>query len=170
MLIDTDHFLNTYVTCQERLQKLETVLRILDQVNNKGFLASVDLSDNVQFPVVCDLLPSVILGGTNFVNGEKSMESYKWFYNIILISLYFLCILSRETESDTDTETDFYFNLTELERVLLARLDVAIRQHLRKIGVSIIENSYIGFDTEYYNEDFKSNVLVSSQPAQLTVT
>jgi hypothetical protein len=77
MLIDTDHFLNTYVTCQERLQKLETVLRILDQVNNKGFLASVDLSDNVQFPVVCDLLPSFILGGTNFVNGEKSMESYK---------------------------------------------------------------------------------------------
>lgn len=122
--------------------------------------------------MVCELLPSFILGGINFVNGEKSMESYKWFYNIILISLYFLCILSRETESETETETetDFYFNLTELERVLLARLDVAIRQHLIKIGVSIIENSYIGFDTEFYNEDFKSNVLVSSQPAQLTVT
>lgn len=94
-----------------------------------------------------DLLASFLtdsesIEGLEYVNGEKSMETSKWLYNIIKLSLYYLCI---------------------------SRLEPTIRHHMRKQGISIIRirNIYSGFYTEFkFNPlDLKSNSLISAQLA-----
>jgi hypothetical protein len=51
------------------------------------------------------------------------------------------------------------------ERMLFSRIDASIRHHLRKPGLSLVKNTYVGFDTEFNNIDLESNSLVSAQMA-----
>lgn len=60
-----------------------------------------------------------------------------------------------------DTLTEF----KNLEKELCGRLDSSIRYFLQKRGISIKENVYVGFDTEYNQVTPVENKLVSSQLA-----
>jgi hypothetical protein len=48
---------------------------------------------------------------------------------------------------------------------LFSKLAPSIRHQMRKAGISIVKNTYIGFDTEFNNKDLKINTLVSAQIA-----
>jgi hypothetical protein len=87
------------------------------------------------------------------------MDSYKWLYNIIILTLYFLVLdtiqkLSGELSNDTASV------LNAMERILFSRIDNSIRFHIRKQGISIVNNIYSGFDTEFNTMDIGKNSLI----------
>jgi|ERR1700679_2223179 hypothetical protein len=98
------------------------------------------------------------------------MESYKWLYNILIFSLYYLCLSSLHnlTIEEENTKNDLVTDLRVRERVYFSRLDPSIRHHMRKSGISLVKNTYVGFDTEFNNHDIKTNSLVSTQLAITT--
>lgn len=71
-------------------------------------------------------------------------------------------------EIEGDSENDLSMDMKVLERELLDRLDPSIRHHMRKAGLSILENTYTGFDTEFTNIDVSMNTLISTQLAATT--
>jgi hypothetical protein len=58
--------------------------------------------------------------------------------------------------------------LKDKSRELYGRLDPSIRHHLQNRGISIKENIYIGFDTEFHKKDATTNSLLSVQLAITT--
>ena len=56
------------------------------------------------------------------------------------------------------------------ERDFLIRLDPTIKHPLRKAGISMIQNVYSGFYTEFKNEEICWNTLISTQLAISTKT
>lgn len=148
---------------EERLRLIEMVMESLDSSTNKGFLPCYDLS---KFPIISELLGSfLIVQNDEWVKGCKSMETYKWLYNFVLLSLYLLCLESLKLE-DLENFSEFKCK----ERELYERLDPSIRHHLQKRGISIKENIYIGFDTEFAKYNSVENCLVSVQLAVNTKT
>ena len=150
-------------------------LKLLDSSCNKGFLTTVDLR---KFPVLNKLLPCFIHPGLEeeeFISGRESMESYKWLYNIVLLNLYIFCLETQQNKEFVRLENvenvDKFTDLKSLGRELFGRLDPSIRHHLQKRGVSLKENIYIGFDTEFNKSEVENeNVLISAQLAVSTKT
>lgn len=89
-------------------------------------------------------------------------------YNILILNLYLVCLSTLEKDpstDDTDSDSDVFSDLRVQEQILFSKLDPSIRYHIRKVGISVVKNTYIGFDTEYNNVDFARNSLVSAQLA-----
>ena len=63
--------------------------------------------------------------------------------------------------------SSLFLEATCLKDKLFAKLDPFLRFQLQKRGVTIIQNSFVGFDTEYEFENHQQhkNKLVSSQLA-----
>ena len=160
-------------TIEERIKIIDNVINSLDSTARKGYLNTTDLTDFITFPIVSDLLPSFLpdvnsIETIAFVNGKKSMESYKWIYNIIILTLYYFALDTIQRSSkDLEVEVDLITDLKTKERILFSRIDTSIRHHLSKHGLSISQNTYVGFDTEFNKEDIAHNTLIS---AQLAVT
>ena len=158
---------------EERYKIIKETINALDSSTNKGFLTSYDLT---KFPIISDLIPSFFQGDANtfhaYVKGEKSMETYKWLYNFIIVTLYTLCIdtLCIDTLPDLTNPLEYntVLDLKIAERELFGRLDPSIRQKIQNRGVSIKENIYIGFDTEFTKDGPETNLLVSAQLAVTT--
>ena len=149
-------------------------------VKGKGYLNSVDLTS---FPVIRELLPIFIQSTEceGYINGDQSLDAYKWIYNLIILNLYYLTILTIKNadlslqnaglsrkNSDVimeDSVVDLLADLKSYERILFTKIDPSIRHHMRKVGVSLIKNTYCGFDTEFNNVGVEKNSLVSSQLA-----
>jgi hypothetical protein len=98
------------------------------------------------------------------------MESYKWLYNLIIWFLYVICVetLHNFKAESLDSVVDWSWRIKERE--LLNRLDPSIKHHLRKAGISMIQNVYSGFDTEFKIEEICLNTLISTQLAISTKT
>lgn len=160
------------MTVLERYSLLKRVIEIIDSSTNKGFIPSHDLT---KFPIFAELLPSFLLDSSESVVreyqcGGQSMESYKWLYNILCLTLYLFCLETlalKEIEAET---FNLVTNLRELEGELYGRLDPSIRKQIQKRGISIKENTYVGFDTEFTKKSSEMNELVSSQLAVTTKT
>lgn len=149
----------------ERLRAINNFLSALDSSTNKGFLHSYDLS---RFPIISDLLPSFLSSDdAGFIKGESSMETYKWLYNLITLNLYVFCVESIKIGECIEVCIDALEDLKEKEKELYGRLDPSIRHFLTKRGLSIRENVYVGFDTEFTrdSEGVDRNKLVSVQLA-----
>jgi hypothetical protein len=71
-----------------------------------------------------------------------------------------------ELNSDSDLMADFKV----LSLNIFSKIDPSVRAKLQKRGISIIQNIYTGFDTEYKNINFKYNDLISVQLAVNTKT
>lgn len=157
---------------EERYKLIERVLSVLDSATNKGFLSTTDLS---RFPLLSELLQSFILEGcetarSEYINGSKSMESYKWLCNLILITLYQFCLETLHSPALSIENPDLIADLELLERELYGRLDPSVRLHLQKKGMSIKQNTYIGYDSEFTNKTMELNNLISIQLAVTTKT
>ena len=86
-----------------------------------------------------------------------------------MMSLYELSIKKLNKIKDgknTDLEADY----ESLSYNLFSKLDPSLRSKLQKKGISIIQNIYTGFDTEYKRVDSKFNKLISVQLAVNTKT
>jgi hypothetical protein len=81
--------------------------------------------------------------------------------------LYQLCLETLHSTDLATGHTDLILDLRSLERDLYERLDPSIRHRIMKRGVSIKQNIYIGFDTEFNKseKDANRNSLVSAQLA-----
>jgi hypothetical protein len=168
-LVEQDQFIS--VPLSDRLEILKKVQLKIESIAGKCYLSTQDLTT---FPIVSELLPYFIneTKGDNgeapleYINGPPSMESYKWFYNLIYLNLYFFCLCSLHNlilpeVIDPDLITEFRVQ----ERILYAKLDPSIRHHIRKQGLGVTSNTYVGFDTEFNNLDIKRNSLISAQLA-----
>jgi hypothetical protein len=146
------------------LSSVSSFLIALDSSTTKGFLPHLDLT---KFPVISELLPCFWEKDESYVNGVESMESYKWLYNVVILNLYTLIIETSQSPciDDDDDDDDVVAELKNCESDLFDRLDPSIRLYLVKRGVSIKENVYVGFDTEYTKFDYVTNRIVSSQLA-----
>ena len=167
-LLDKEQFL--CFNLKEQMQIIVEFQKALDSVGRKGYLNSVDLTT---YPLVSELLPFFINTASEtdyceFINGSKSMDTFKWLHNILQLNNYLLCLLALkgiQQSCDPDLETDLETDLKIRERVLFSKLDPSISFHMRKQGISFIKNTYTGFDTEFNFEDVKRNRLVSAQLA-----
>lgn len=158
------------LTLKNTLEGIEAIITMLESSTSKGFLSTQDLR---LFPVFSEILPSFLIGDientTEFINGEKSMDSYKWLYNVIIVNLYLLCL--EELNKDlTNEKIDVLSDLKVKESELYLMLDPSIRHHIQKRGISVKENIYIGFDTEFIKKDLELNELISTQLAVTTRT
>lgn len=70
----------------------------------------------------------------------------------------------REFNSES-TITDLEADLSVHCKDLYTHLDNSIKKKLQRRGMTIFQNIYTGFDTEYVNKDTKSNKLLSVQLA-----
>jgi hypothetical protein len=151
-----------FYTDEERLKMLRDFLVTFDSVSSKGFVTDYDLT---KYPIIAEILPlfSDCDKDDSYIRGVCSMESYKWLYNLVLLNLYLFCLDCIKTPEKVylDTLTEFQI----LAKELFERLDTSIRFHLQKRGISIKENVYTGFDTEYVQQTPIENRLVSSQLA-----
>jgi len=152
------------------LRVIEEIITSLESSTSKGFLNTQDLN---LFPVLSEIIPSFVLegemNGKEFINGEKSMECYKWLYNLIILNLYLLCL--EELNKDLTIEAnDVVSDLRAKESELYSMLDPSIRHYIQKGGISIKEKVYIGFDTEFTKKNIDQNELISSQLAVTTQT
>jgi hypothetical protein len=87
---------------------------------------------------------------------------------IVLKSLRELKDLELEIEClEFEGLEDHILDYAELSKSLLNKLDPSIRRLLLKRGISITQNIYTGFDTEFVNINANYNKLLS---AQLAVT
>jgi len=104
-------------------------------------------------------------------------NTYALWYNMIFFNLFYLLVkeiffvlqskYAVKGDVMTDKDCELFNALDYLKKDLLTRLDPYIRCQLQKRGVSIIQNVYVGFDTEYELSDYSKyqNQLVSSQLA-----
>ena len=158
---------------EQCLQDVDEVLNVLESTTTKGFITSQDLT---KFPIVSEILPLFILPSdeasiSEYVCGDKSMESYKWIYNLILLTLYLRCIETLHTVDPLElTVKEIVTDLKSKELEIYSRLDNSIRSYIQKRGITIKQNTYIGFDTEFTSKDIETNTLVSSQIAVTTKT
>ena len=87
---------------------------------------------------------------------------------MILLSLYMvseemICKLGLETGGLVTGKKDLISDYMALSKDLMVQLDPSLRVKLVKKGLSIIENIYTGFDTEYKNIGSIENKLISVQ-------
>src|SRR5437762_2302733 len=61
--------------------------------------------------------------------------------------------------------TDISSDYQTLSKEVYSKLDSSIRTKLQKKGITVMQNIYTGFDTEYKNIDLKYNKLLSIQMA-----
>jgi hypothetical protein len=148
---------------------IDEILTSLDSTSSKGFLTSSDLS---KLPVISELLDLFITDSDNneYIRGGKSMESYKWIYNLLILNLYLFCLETLVRVNVNEMNLELVTDLNERVNELYGRLDPSIRHHIVKRGISIKENTYIGFDTEFTSKDLDHNRLVSAQLAVTTKT
>jgi len=65
--------------------------------------------------------------------------------------------LSCNEESE-ESEEDTVVELKNLRTDLISRLDPILEYKVHKRGITIIQNTYTGFDTEYKLLNFKKNL------------
>src|SRR5438128_8132132 len=78
---------------------------------------------------------------------------------------------STMVNTELETDSDLIANYENLSGVIYEKIDPSIRIKIQKRGLSIIQNIYTGFDTEYVNKgDPMLNELISVQLAVNTKT
>lgn len=79
-------------------------------------------------------------------------------------------VFRMEQNLELDSDSDLIADFKVLSQTVFCKIDPSVRAKLQKRGISIIQNIYTGFDTEYKNRNFKYNDLISVQLAVNTKT
>jgi len=90
-------------------------------------------------------------------------------YTASQLSLFKIKYLNNDDDNSiikgNDNLKDTVADLDELGKLLYGKIDSSIRTHLMKRGITIFNNIYTGFDTEFKNINEKFNLLLSAQLA-----
>jgi len=146
---------------------IQKILHNFEKVNEKGFvpLESVTTPNEIfsliqQFLVKEGLKIKVFAGNSN---------TYQLWYNFLLIHLYLLGLtMKSESILYNDELEEIDYILSDLK----SRMDPFIRFKMQKRGISIVQNIYSGFDTEFelISYEKSQNKLISLQLALTTKT
>jgi len=148
-------------------ESIQLILQDIQKIDSKGFLNNTDLN---RFPVI-SLFINHFTTKQEYIQGNKVSESYKWIYNVIMMNLYAFSIkILNEMEQSLDPDSDLNADFKASAQNIFGKIDPSLRSKLQKRGISIIQNTYTGFDTEYKNIDPKYNKLISVQLAVNTKT
>jgi len=136
----------------------------------KGYVNNHNL---MEYDIIKVLVPKFILkvdsdlekeAQWDLLKGSRSHVVYYWIYNLVILSYYYLTVkfIAVNNDNDSDELTD----MNSLSKELFSKLDPSIRSSLQRKGVTITENIYTGFDTEYVHvANSKVNNLLSTQLA-----
>lgn len=139
----------------------------LSSISAQGFVTH---SDVTRMPVVNKFI-SLFTDEPSYINGEDTMETYKWIFNIIILHLYMANSIIRNVIKETEgPSSDLYADLTVLGNDLHDLLEPSIRQSLARRGMSVRQQIIGALDTEYQNVSETMNELLSIQFAGHTVT
>lgn len=191
LLLDMEILLNSKKPLIERSREVKDLVEkclggLLD-VNRKGYINESDLS---KYPIIGEVVDQLLneevisldksvkidkaikketvnIGG-RAIEISNSKDLYKWIYTLIQLKLYLIVETIRielEHSSSNNVYKDLLMDYKVLAREVLGKVDSSIRLKLTKRGISVIQNTYTGFDTEYKNIDSKNNKLLSVQMA-----
>lgn len=175
----TLHLVNELESVADTLNIALKILDAYNLVNKKGFVPSKD--PNPVLPLIYKYLKT-----SHTTRRIKDLgineNTYRLWYNFLLINLLLLVnrvIKHSEAslgvslrENQDIEESDDLVDLKNLKLSLVSRIDPSIRVQVVKKGISIIQNTYNGFDSEYELIDYtkSKNKLVSFQTAQRSRT
>lgn len=178
---------------------IDNNIKILKEINKKGYINDTNLykypiiGEIIQ-NIVKDNKDINHGSGNRLLIGNKefsyatSKELYKWSYNIANLKMYLMgetvlkelvndmssdeykIELELSEASNQNRRKDLMLDYINLNKSLLNNLDPSIRKLFSKRGISIIQNIYTGFDTEFVNINSIENKLLSVQLAVATKT
>ena len=161
---------------------------VMEDVNTKGYVTLNTLNTGFVNDIASHLHS---LGYEQKILGNNEIPFTYW-YNFLFLNLYYLVVkklrehnfhklnhktlkgvsstlnrLNIEGIDSIDSELEVLYELDVLKQRLYARLDQYVKIQIQKRGMTIIENSYTAFDTEYECKNFlkNENLLVSVQTA-----
>ena len=147
---------------------IKSILKEIEVILNTGYLNTHNLFD---YPIINDLI-TLFVSNEDYINGKFSHESYKWLFNIIHLTIYRELIeyenhykLSLNTR--TESELESFYELKIILNTVHSKLDPSIRKSLQKVGITLIQNTETGFDSEYVNINSITNKPLSFQIAQV---
>ena len=192
ILSDTSHFKGYYMsifmkkfmeslsTKVESSEDLLELLKSYDQlVEVKDTLENINLykgfvSDYIpyNYPIIGEFLEKLVkVENWEGLTAYQKVNVYRWTINIILLELYTICnkVLYNIKSVQFNKELVEFIrsNFQTFKIWCHSRLDNGLKQHLTRGRISITNEVYTGFDTEYVPLDFGKNKLVS---AQLSIT
>jgi hypothetical protein len=88
---------------------------------------------------------------------------YKLSLNLIKKSENDIYLYNINNENEDENENDLLLDLKHTSKQIFEKLDISLRVKLQRKGITIIQNIYTGFDTEFKNIDAQTNKLLSVQ-------
>lgn len=153
--------------------KLEAVVDEINSLNKRGFVNKFDL-DEKNFPITNKIVNSLLALNEDgkikktfdkFTNIEK-LEFSKWWYNVIMLDLYYVIeVLIHNEKVREYVGGDRLLELKDFAKDLKSGLESYIRLGFMRCGITVFENTYTGFDTEYQLKEGIFNELISAQLA-----
>ena len=153
----------------------QCILKSVYSINDKGFISEDSLS-KIFLVGVASFLSEF---GYRFSPLGQSEICYTMWYNFIYLHYYYLVEKFLDDYKHERVKGDFLMEiykdgiedilgeLDTLKTNFKSRLEQYLKLQIQVRGISIIENTYMGFDTEYQLKDEKKflNDLVSVQTA-----
>lgn len=144
-------------------------------INYRGYV-----SDNFKFNPMFELIKTHLTSmnvKTNDNHFGSNINTYSLWFNFLILNLYYVItktILEAKELLETleEEESDKLADLENLRKSLFSLLDPYLKMQVQKRGITIIQNNYVGFDTEYElkNQQRNLNNLLSIQTALQTRT
>jgi hypothetical protein len=156
----------------------KNIIEGLNRINSKGYVypEAVDVS----YKFLRELESFLVSHGYERKELGSSNNTYTLWYNLIFLNVYYLMCKElksykdsfKSMEGEFNDDSDLYADLETLSSEFKARLDPYLRFQIQKRGVTIIQQIYTGFDTEYELSDYRKfcNKLISTQLAVQTRT
>lgn len=156
--------LETESDYQSILDNINNFLREFNSINQKGYINEKEPATFL-LPVVKDFVI-----GFDLMDMPNDEATYKWWCNLIFFNLYAICVQTELDLKDQSKYLDKISDFDNLGRRIYTLLDPSIRSIIQKRGISIIQNVYTAFDTEYHllDESKQLNHLLSVQLASNT--
>jgi len=149
-----------------------SVITVFKSVNDQGFV-SYTTKQNPMFLKIKNFIEDLGFK-TNDNSYGSNVNSFTLWFNFLIFNLSIIAQTKLSNvecpliEEDLDNITD----LDNLNTTLLSYLDPYLKLQIQKRGITIIQNTYTGFDTEYTLIDSKKylNRLISVQTSIQTRT
>lgn len=163
-----------YYDLKELIWIVDNFFKELQSVNDKGYITDSALSGRFMIVIQQNLLKL----GYEFKELGNSETTYTLWFNFMFVNLYLIVLekiqelegINALTTLDQDSKSELSDLLDDLlfcKNLLLSRLDPYLKHQLHLRGITFIQNTYTGFDTEYelQNQQKNLNKLVSVQTA-----
>lgn len=182
---DLNNIFGTDLTIEEQIKLIlnltEGILNEVKSVNSLGFINSFTLNDANKFPLTSKILDHLIGSKENgmkydlkVLSDKDLTEVIKWWYNIIHLDLYIVLkiLILQIKETDQDKYNDIICDLSLRIGEIHNGLESYIKIGLKKQGITINQNIYTGFDSEYQykNSNIKESICNDLLSVQLAVS